>query len=164
VEYIAEQLQESLLPSSLPEIPGVEAEVEFRPAGERHRVGGDFYDLFPGDDRSWAVLVGDMCGKGASAAAVTGLARYTLRAGAVRETRPSRTLALLNEAILRQRAPHEFCSVAFARLEPNGATGVRDRLERRPPAAARAPVGRNRGDRRRSRDAAGRRARPGLAR
>ena len=125
MEYIAEQLQESLLPSSLPEIPGVEAEVEFRPAGERHRVGGDFYDLFPGDDRSWAVLVGDVCGKGASAAAVTGLARYTLRAGAVRETRPSRTLALLNEAILRQRAPHEFCSVAFARLEPNGAAGVR---------------------------------------
>ncbi|HEX2124937.1 MAG TPA: MASE1 domain-containing protein [Thermoleophilaceae bacterium] len=125
VEYIAEQLQESLLPSSLPEIPGVEAEVEFRPAGERHRVGGDFYDLFPGDDRSWAVLVGDVCGKGASAAAVTGLARYTLRAGAVRETRPSRMLALLNEAILRQRAPHEFCSVAFARLEPNGAAGVR---------------------------------------
>jgi integral membrane sensor domain MASE1/anti-sigma regulatory factor (Ser/Thr protein kinase) len=125
VEYIAEQLQESLLPSSLPEIPGVEAEVEFRPAGERHRVGGDFYDLFPGDDRSWAVLVGDVCGKGASAAAVTGLARYTLRAGAVRETRPSRTLALLNDAILRQRAPNEFCSVAFARLEPNGAAGVR---------------------------------------
>jgi serine phosphatase RsbU (regulator of sigma subunit)/anti-sigma regulatory factor (Ser/Thr protein kinase) len=128
VEYIADQLQESLLPSSLPEIPGIEAEVEFRPAGERHRVGGDFYDLFPGDDRSWAVLVGDVCGKGARAAAVTGLARYTLRAGAVGETRPSRMLALLNEAILRQRAPHEFCSVAFARLELNGAAGVRATL------------------------------------
>jgi integral membrane sensor domain MASE1/anti-sigma regulatory factor (Ser/Thr protein kinase) len=128
VEYIAEQLQESLLPPSLPNIPGVEAEVEFRPAGERHRVGGDFYDLFPGEDRSWAVLVGDVCGKGAPAAAVTGLARYTLRAGAVQERRPSRVLGLLNDAILRQRAPHEFCSVAFARLEPNGARGMRATL------------------------------------
>ena len=121
VEYIADTLQESLLPSHLPEIPGVEAAAEFRPAGGPHVVGGDFYDLFQGDDGSWAVVVGDVCGKGASAAAVTGLARYTLRAAAIRESRPSRVLELLNDAMRRQRAPHEFCTVAFARLEPNGA-------------------------------------------
>ena len=120
VEYIADTLQESLLPPHLPVIPGVDAAVEFRPAGERHVVGGDFYDLFQGDDGSWAVVVGDVCGKGAAAAAVTGLARYTLRAAAVHERRPSQVLALLNDAILRQRAPNEFCSVAFARLESNG--------------------------------------------
>jgi integral membrane sensor domain MASE1/anti-sigma regulatory factor (Ser/Thr protein kinase) len=123
VEYIADTLQESLLPSHLPVIPGVDAAVEFRPAGERHVVGGDFYDLFQGDDGSWAVVVGDVCGKGAAAAAVTGLARYTLRAAAVHERRPSRVLALLNDAILRQRAPNEFCTVAFARLESNGGGG-----------------------------------------
>jgi len=128
VEYIAETLQESLLPSRLPRIPGVDAAVEFRPAGERHVVGGDFYDLFQGDDGSWAVVVGDVCGKGAPAAAVTGLARYTLRAAAVREPRPSRVLRLLNDAILRQRAPQEFCSVAFARLETNGSEHVRATL------------------------------------
>jgi serine phosphatase RsbU (regulator of sigma subunit)/anti-sigma regulatory factor (Ser/Thr protein kinase) len=128
VEYIAETLQESLLPSTLPRIPGVEAAAEFRPAGERHVVGGDFYDLFQGDDGSWAVVVGDVCGKGASAAAVTGLARYTLRAAAVREPRPSRVLRLLNDAILRQRAPNEFCSVAFARLETNGPGSARATL------------------------------------
>jgi integral membrane sensor domain MASE1/anti-sigma regulatory factor (Ser/Thr protein kinase) len=125
VEYIADTLQESLLPARLPEIPGLEAAVDFRPAGERHVVGGDFYDLFQRDDGSWAVVVGDVCGKGAPAAAVTGLARYTLRAAAIRESRPSRVLALLNAAILRQRAPNEFCSVAFARLEPNGAQRTR---------------------------------------
>jgi serine phosphatase RsbU (regulator of sigma subunit)/anti-sigma regulatory factor (Ser/Thr protein kinase) len=125
VEYIADTLQESLLPPILPEIPGVEAAVDFRPAGERHVVGGDFYDLFPADDGSWAVVVGDVCGKGAPAAAVTGLARYTLRAAALRESRPNRALRLLNDAILRQRAPHEFCSVAFARLERNGPQGMR---------------------------------------
>ena len=56
--------------------------------------------------------------------AVTGLARYTLRAAAIQESSPSRVLELLNDAIRRQR-PDEFCSVAFARLEPNGALGAR---------------------------------------
>jgi serine phosphatase RsbU (regulator of sigma subunit)/anti-sigma regulatory factor (Ser/Thr protein kinase) len=124
VEYIADTLQESLLPARLPEVPGVQAAVDFRPASERHVVGGDFYDLFQADDGSWAVVVGDVCGKGAPAAAVTGLARYTLRAAAVQETRPSRVLEFLNDAIRRQR-PSEFCSVAFARLETNGASGAR---------------------------------------
>jgi integral membrane sensor domain MASE1/anti-sigma regulatory factor (Ser/Thr protein kinase) len=125
VEQIAGTLQESLVPSRLPDIPGIESAVCFRAAGERHLVGGDFYDLFRSDDRSWAAVVGDVCGKGAGAAAVTGLARYTLRAAAIQERRPSRILELLNDAILRQRAPNEFCTVAFARLEPNGAAGAR---------------------------------------
>ena len=87
VEHIAGTLQESLLPSRLPEIPGIETAVDFRPAGERHLVGGDFYDLFQRDDGCWAVIVGDVCGKGPTAAAATGLARYTLRAAAVQESR-----------------------------------------------------------------------------
>jgi serine phosphatase RsbU (regulator of sigma subunit)/anti-sigma regulatory factor (Ser/Thr protein kinase) len=124
-EYVAETLQESLLPSRLPEIPGIESAVDFRPAGERQRVGGDFYDLFEGDDGSWSVVVGDVCGKGARAAAVTGLARYTLRAAALQQRLPSRILQLLNDAMLRQRSPEEFCTVAYARLEPNGSEGAR---------------------------------------
>jgi serine phosphatase RsbU (regulator of sigma subunit)/anti-sigma regulatory factor (Ser/Thr protein kinase) len=124
VEYIADTLQESLLPARLPEVPGVQAAVDFRPASERHVVGGDFYDLFQADDGSWAVVVGDVVGKGAPAAAVTGLARYTLRAATVQESRPSRVLELLNDAIRRQR-PSEFCAVAFARLETDGASGAR---------------------------------------
>ena len=124
VEYIADTLQESLLPARLPEIPGVQAAVDFRPASERHVVGGDFYDLFQTDEGSWAIVVGDVCGKGAPAAAVTGLARYTLRAAAIQERRPSHALEFLNDAIRRQR-PSEFCSVAFARLELNGAEGAR---------------------------------------
>jgi integral membrane sensor domain MASE1/anti-sigma regulatory factor (Ser/Thr protein kinase) len=125
VEHIAETLEESLLPSRLPDIPGIEASVDFRPAGERHRVGGDFFDLFELDDGSWAVVVGDVCGKGARAAAVTGLARYTLRAAAISESSPSSVLKLLNDAVLRQRAPEEFCTVAYTRLELGGADRVR---------------------------------------
>jgi serine phosphatase RsbU (regulator of sigma subunit) len=103
----------------------MEYAVEFRPAGARHLVGGDFYDLFANEDGTWAVVVGDVCGKGADAAAVTGLARYTLRAAAIQESDPSRILGLLKHAILRQRSRGELCAVAFARLELDGASGAR---------------------------------------
>ena len=123
VEQIADTLQESLLPTELPRVPGIEAAVDFHAAGERHLVGGDFYDLFEADDGTWAVVVGDVLGKGAAAAATTGLARYTLRAEAVHERRPSRILRRLNDAILRQ-SPDQSCSVAYARLELNGGAGA----------------------------------------
>jgi phosphoserine phosphatase RsbU/P len=55
---------------------------------------------------------------------VTALARYTLRATAMRESRPSRILGLLNEALLRQRSDMRFCTVAYGQLE-QGPSGVR---------------------------------------
>ncbi len=124
LEEIADTLQRSLLPSHLPEIPGIEVALDFRPAGERHLVGGDFYDVFATEGRGWAVVVGDVLGKGATAAATTALARYTLRAAAVHEPRPSEILSELNRAILRQ-SPEQSCTVAYSRLEPNGARGAR---------------------------------------
>ena len=120
LERIAGTLQESLLPARLPEIPGLEVAVDYRPAGERQIVGGDFYDVFAGDDGSWTVVVGDALGKGPSAAATTALARYTLRAAATHERRPSRILEELNDAILRQ-SPDQSCTVAYSRLELDGA-------------------------------------------
>jgi PAS domain S-box-containing protein len=116
--YIARTLQQSLLPSELPDIPGIEAAARFRPTGEGNEVGGDFYDLFESGGRGWTVVMGDVCGKGPDAAAVTALARYTLRAAAMRERLPSRSLGLLNEALLRQRDDRRFCTVAYAYLEP----------------------------------------------
>jgi serine phosphatase RsbU (regulator of sigma subunit) len=115
--YIARTLQESLLPIELPDIPGVEAAARFRPTGEGNEVGGDFYDMFETGTRGWAVVMGDVCGKGPDAAAVTALARYTLRAAAMRERLPSRSLAVLNEALLRQRDDRRFCTVAYAYIE-----------------------------------------------
>jgi PAS domain S-box-containing protein len=119
--YIARALQESLLPPTLPEIGGVEVAARFRAAGDGNEVGGDFYDLFDTGDAQWAVVMGDVCGKGARAAAMTALARYTLRAAAMREDRPSDVLSTLNEALVRQRADEQFCTVAFARMVRNGA-------------------------------------------
>jgi integral membrane sensor domain MASE1 len=115
LEQIAGTLQESLLPREVPLIPGADIAVYYRPAGERQLVGGDFYDVFEVDD-AWAMVVGDALGKGAAAAATTALARYTLRAAAVHERRPSRILQELNDALLRENTG-QSCTVAFARFE-----------------------------------------------
>jgi PAS domain S-box-containing protein len=116
-DYIARALQRSLLPAELPHIPGLETAARFRATGEGNEVGGDFYDLFETGSRGWTIVIGDVCGKGADAAAVTALARYTLRAAAMRERLPSRSLRVLNEALLRQPGDRRFCTVAYAYLE-----------------------------------------------
>jgi PAS domain S-box-containing protein len=117
---IARTLQESLLPPILPELPGLDLAARFRAAGAAFDVGGDFYDLFETGDQSWAVAIGDVCGKGTEAAAITALARYTVRAAAMRQDVPSQILLLLNEALLRQRTDKRFCTVLYGRLEANG--------------------------------------------
>src|SRR4051794_4363479 len=109
-------LQRALLPPSLPEPDGLLFAAGYRAAGEGNQVGGDFYDVFEQSDGSFAVVVGDVCGKGPQAAAVTALARYTLRAHAAAALSPSFLLMRLNEALLRQRAPG-FVTVVVARLE-----------------------------------------------
>jgi len=118
---IAETLQESLLPTPLPDIPRVASATYFRPAGKRYRVGGDFYDLFESGDASWAFVVGDVVGKGPRAAALTALARYTVREAAMHERVPSRVLALLHAAVRRQSDDSEFCTAVFGRLDMEGA-------------------------------------------
>jgi serine phosphatase RsbU (regulator of sigma subunit) len=117
---IARTLQESLLPPVLPDLPGLDLAARFRAAGEGLEVGGDFYDLFETGDSGWAVAIGDVCGKGSEAAAITALARYTVRAAAMRQDDPSQILGLLNEALLRQRTDKRFCTVLYGRLEKNG--------------------------------------------
>ena len=66
--------------------------MRFRPAGEGIELGGDFYDLFAAGDGAWTALIGDVQGKGPDAAAVTALARHTMRAAAAYESRPSGVL------------------------------------------------------------------------
>jgi PAS domain S-box-containing protein len=115
--HIARTLQRSLLPPALPHIPGVEVAARFRPAGEGYDVGGDFYDVFKTGNSGWGVVIGDVCGKGPEAAALTGLARHTVRAAAMQEDDPSRILSLLGEAILRERPGSEFCTAVYGRLD-----------------------------------------------
>jgi serine phosphatase RsbU (regulator of sigma subunit) len=114
---IARTLQRSLRPGALPPVHGLSAAVRFRPAGEGIELGGDFYDLFLAGDGAWTALIGDVQGKGPDAAAVTALARHTMRAAAAYESRPSGVLGLLHKA-LRDQAGDEgrFCTVCYAHL------------------------------------------------
>ncbi|MGN6372243.1 MAG: SpoIIE family protein phosphatase [Solirubrobacteraceae bacterium] len=119
---IALTLQQALLPESLPSIPGVELDALYTAAGELNEVGGDFYDVFDyGEDR-WMLVIGDVCGKGPHAAAVTALARYTLRAAAMSGQSPREMLTMLDRALRRGSEPSELCTVCLVALdrEPQG--------------------------------------------
>jgi PAS domain S-box-containing protein len=113
-----ETLQRSLLPRRLPTIPGIELGACYRPARADGRVGGDFYDVFRMGGPTWNLLIGDVAGKGPEAAALSALARYTVRADARREREPVRLLELVNETLFREG--EHFCTAACATLELRG--------------------------------------------
>ena len=115
---VATTLQRSLLPPDLPRIPGAQLAARYRASGEGIELGGDFYDCFATGSGDWALVIGDVCGKGAEAAAITALARYTLRAAVLHTRRPSEVLAELNEALLRQGLDYRFCTVLYASVTP----------------------------------------------
>ena len=115
---IAQTLQNSLLPSEIPQIPGLEVAVRYRPAGEGNLVGGDFFDVFDAGGGSWAVALGDVCGKGPEAAALTGLVRHTIRTAAVRERKPSAVLATVNRQILNTNGDR-FCTATMGTVQQN---------------------------------------------
>src|SRR5436305_5358136 len=118
--HVAQTLQASLLPPQLPSVPGMRVAARYRPAAEGIEVGGDFYDVFPAGPDRWVMVVGDVCGKGAEAAAVTALARYTLRAEAGRALSPQEALSRLNAAMLRQQDDGRFLTLAYAVLSQEG--------------------------------------------
>jgi anti-sigma regulatory factor (Ser/Thr protein kinase) len=118
LRQLAQTLQASLLPPRPPAIPGLEVATRYESAGSGLSVGGDFYDVFHLRTNDWGVAIGDVCGKGAQAAALTALVRYTLRAAAVHVEQPSAVLRELNEALLDDPELGErFCSAVFARIE-----------------------------------------------
>jgi serine phosphatase RsbU (regulator of sigma subunit) len=127
---MSEALQRSLLPAKEkePAIPGVDHAVFYRPADERTVVGGDFYDLFATDGR-WCFAIGDVCGTGPEAAAVTGLARHTLRALAREGFSPEHIMRRLNLAILEENTSTRFLTMLYGEMTPMGpGGGMRIRL------------------------------------
>jgi serine phosphatase RsbU (regulator of sigma subunit)/ketosteroid isomerase-like protein len=107
---IAETLQRGLLPPPLPHIPGWSVAATYRPAGAENEIGGDFYDAFR-IAGGWMVVIGDVTGRGAHAAAVTAHARYTLRTAAALTGDPLIALRTLNRELLTRRGT-ALCSVA----------------------------------------------------
>ncbi|TQK51471.1 PAS domain S-box-containing protein [Streptomyces sp. SLBN-118] len=115
---ISQSLQRSLLPPELPHVPGVEVEVIYRAAGEGNEVGGDFYDVFPIRDGAYGFAIGDVCGTGPEAAAVTGLARHALRLLAREGFGGPAVLERLNAAILDEGARSRFLTLLYGELWP----------------------------------------------
>ena len=112
-----EELQSSLLPRALPQVPGLRAAVSFHPAERGLDVGGDFYDLFALPGEAWGFVIGDVCGHGAEAAAVTALTRHATRAIARLVSRPADVLRMVNEE-LRTSDHDRFCTALYGRLDP----------------------------------------------
>ena len=108
-------LRESLMPAVLPGIPGLDLASYFRPLGAGEEVGGDFYDVF-GDRESCWMVVGDVCGKGAEAAALTGFLRHTTAAYARQDTHPAKVLERVNRAMLDQSFDGRFATAILAHL------------------------------------------------
>jgi len=117
---VAEALQGSLLPATLPDVPGLDLFAAYQPATEGLEVSGDFYDVFPVSG-GWAITVGDVCGKGQEAAAMTAAARHAIRVLAHWNPDPADVLAKVNEVILAGDYEDRFVTAKLAYLRWDGA-------------------------------------------
>ena len=133
---VAQSLQAALLPPSLPRVPGLELAARYRAAGETNDVGGDFYDVFDIGRGAWVAAVGDVCGTGPEAAAVTGLVRHALHASAQQNRDPAALLEIANAVLCEhQDADWErFCSAACAIVRPGPVVRVTLSSAGHPPA------------------------------
>jgi serine phosphatase RsbU (regulator of sigma subunit) len=119
---IAETLQLALLPQHLRSPPGSELATRYWPAVSAHLIGGDFYDVFQIDRHRWALVIGDVCGHGFSAAALTGLIRHTLRSAARFSYSPAEMLRSIHAAVV-EHDPNTFCTVCLIVFMPDRSGG-----------------------------------------
>jgi serine phosphatase RsbU (regulator of sigma subunit) len=110
---IAQDLQRALLPTQLPVVAGAEFGAEYVPASSGVEVGGDFYDVLALRRNRWLVCIGDVCGKGTQAAAVTGVVRDVMRALAAENRTLPRILSSLNRTLLAAQTDR-YATVAAA--------------------------------------------------
>lgn len=120
----SETLQRSLLPAALEGPPGVTATGRYWPAGGGLEIGGDFYDFFAVADDRWAIAIGDVCGHGIEAAALTGVTRHTIRAAARHLRSPAEVLRWTHDAI-KSYSGETYCTVCFAFLTVDDTGGAR---------------------------------------
>jgi serine phosphatase RsbU (regulator of sigma subunit) len=128
---IGETLQRGLLPPPLPNIPGWSIAAMYQPAGAQNEVGGDFYDAFriPG---GWMLAIGDVTGRGAEAASITAVARYTLRTAVALTGDPLLAMATLNRALLGRNDP-ALCSLVTLALSEDPEQPLRLSVAGHPP-------------------------------
>src|ERR687883_1661814 len=112
---IARLIQQTLLPKSLPQLPGYEVAAYYQPARE---VGGDFYDFLDLEDGRLGLVVGDVTDKGVPAGLVMATTRTILRASAQRLDSPGEVLKRVNDVIVRDIPPNMFITCLYAILDP----------------------------------------------
>ena len=121
---VVSTLGSAFVPDRFEQPPGIEVLGRYQATGELNEVGGDFYDVFEcgarGAASSWAVVIGDVRGKGPEAARVTALARYALRSAATGAAGPAEMLRALNRTFLSQPGEPELCTVCLATLDIDG--------------------------------------------
>ncbi|MDQ1294203.1 MAG: hypothetical protein QG608_2086 [Actinomycetota bacterium] len=113
---LAETLQTSLRPGTLPTMPGVRLAARSVPAGQSSLVSGDFYDVHQAAGGEWAFVLGDVSGKGVHAAVLTSMARYTVRTLSAQGWSPREVLEQLNDALAQPREDERFCTVVYGRV------------------------------------------------
>lgn len=113
---LAQTLQQSLIPPIIPGVPGLEISASYRPAGNGTEIGGDWYDVFQLDTSSWMITIGDVCGKGASAAALTAFVRYTIRGASMETDNIAKILGGVNNALMMERT-NNIATVALLRID-----------------------------------------------
>jgi GAF domain-containing protein len=113
---VADHLQEALL--TLPDrVAGVDFATYYQAAAQEARVGGDFFDLFDVDDRRVAFVVGDVSGKGLTAASLTALAKSALRAHLMEDADPGSVLTKTGRLIHRFTSAETFLTVFLGILD-----------------------------------------------
>ncbi len=120
-DRVARNLQRGLRPPRPAEVPGLEVSVVFEAAGEGIEVGGDLYDVLPSEDGCW-LLVGDVAGKGSTAAGVSVAVRHSAR-GLTREIdEPDEVLRRVNELLIGGESLNDFATTMLVRLRREGAS------------------------------------------
>jgi serine phosphatase RsbU (regulator of sigma subunit) len=114
--HVAEILQRSLLPDDLPDVAGLQLASVYRPVGQASEAGGDFYDAFEAPSGCW-LAVGDVCGKGTEAAAVTAMVRHGIRALGFQQTSPAAVLETVNRVMLSHEVSGRFATAIVARVD-----------------------------------------------
>ena len=117
---VAETLQRSVLPDTLPDIPGLDLAVRYLPGTAGVDVGGDWYDAFPLDGGRVGLVIGDVVGHNVGSASIMGQVRHLLRAYAVDRVQPADVLRRTAQAQARL-LPDALATVVYALLDP--ATG-----------------------------------------
>ncbi len=115
---IADTLQRGLLPPDASEIAGLDLDARLHTEEAGTRIGGDFYDIFQVSGDRYAVVIGDVSGKGVGAAGLTALARYTIRTAAMSDPAPARVLRTLNDALLQNASDEQFLTAVYALVKP----------------------------------------------